>query len=348
MNPLVHAAFAAALVMLAGPAGAQPAPAPATVTVGIVNAVSDAPIFIADKKGYFADEGLTVQTKAFPSAANMVAPLGAGQLDVGAGSVSAGLYNAVARGIKLRVVADKASSQPGYAVNDLLIAKKLVDSGRFKSPKDLKGLKIAMNGQGVTNQVTLNDILKKAGLKYDDVTTVDLSFPEHVVALSNGAVDGGVTTEPSVTAAINDGSAVKVVGDDQVFPGHQIANLLYSDVFIKDRRGVGLRFMRAYLRAVRYYNDALSNGKLAGPNASDVIAIIAESSNVKDPAVLRGMTPNGCDPNGRVNVQSLQHDLAFYKEHGYIDASNTVTVNDVVDNSFVEAAIKSLGRYRKK
>jgi NitT/TauT family transport system substrate-binding protein len=194
--------------------------------------------------------------------------------------------------------------------------------------------------------VTLNDILKAAGLKYADVQTVDLSFPEHVVALSNGAVDGGVTTEPSATAAIADGSAVKIVGDDAVFPGHQIANLLYSDVFIQDRRDVGMRFMRAYLRAVRFYNDALNHGKLAGPNAPEVINIITESTAVKDAALLRAITPNGCDPNGRVNVASLQHDLDFYREHGYVE--NAVTVESVVDNSFVEAALKSLGRYHPK
>jgi NitT/TauT family transport system substrate-binding protein len=342
-------AFALALVCTASAGSLRAAaatPPTANVTVGIVNAISDAPIFIAEKKGYFADEGLVVTTKAFPSAANMVAPLGAGQLDVGAGSVSAGLYNAVGRGIKLRVVADKASSQPGYGVNELLISKAAMSSGRFKTTKDLKGLKIAMNGQGVTNQVTLNDILKAAGLKYADVQTVDLSFPEHVVALSNGAVDGGVTTEPSATAAIADGSAVKIVGDDAVFPGHQIANLLYSDVFIQDRRDVGMRFMRAYLRAVRFYNDALNHGKLAGPNAPEVINIITESTAVKDAALLRAITPNGCDPNGRVNVASLQHDLDFYREHGYVE--NAVTVESVVDNSFVEAALKSLGRYHPK
>ena len=35
------------------------------------------------------------------------------ELQAGAGSASAGLYNAVARGIRIKVVADKASSPPG-------------------------------------------------------------------------------------------------------------------------------------------------------------------------------------------------------------------------------------------
>src|SRR3954466_6013380 len=62
-----------------------------TVTVGITHSATDAGFFIADKKGYFRAEGIEIKTVAFASAAGMVAPLGRGQLDVGAGTVSAGL-----------------------------------------------------------------------------------------------------------------------------------------------------------------------------------------------------------------------------------------------------------------
>ena len=56
------------------------------ITVGATSSTSDAPIFIADKKGYFHDEGLEVKVVNFRSAADMVAPLGAGQIEAGAGS----------------------------------------------------------------------------------------------------------------------------------------------------------------------------------------------------------------------------------------------------------------------
>ncbi len=72
-----------------------------TVRVGIIGTISDAGLLIADRKGYFNQEGINAVFTAFDSAARMVAPLGAGQLDVGAGSASAGLYNAVARGIAI-------------------------------------------------------------------------------------------------------------------------------------------------------------------------------------------------------------------------------------------------------
>jgi NitT/TauT family transport system substrate-binding protein len=61
----------------------------AEVKIGVANAVSDAGIFIAREKGFFKDEGLTVEIIAFASGANMVAPLGTGQLDVGGGSAAA-------------------------------------------------------------------------------------------------------------------------------------------------------------------------------------------------------------------------------------------------------------------
>src|ERR1700744_6143497 len=80
---------------------------PTTIKVGATSTTSDAPIYIADKLGYFSDEGLSVTVSNFRSASDMVAPLGTGELDAGAGSPSAGLYNAVLRGVRIKIVADK-------------------------------------------------------------------------------------------------------------------------------------------------------------------------------------------------------------------------------------------------
>ena len=42
--------------------------------------------------------------------------------------------------------------------------------------------------------------------------------------------------------------------------------------------------MRAYIKAVREYNDALKDGRIAGPNAEEVIAILTEHTFIKDAA----------------------------------------------------------------
>jgi NitT/TauT family transport system substrate-binding protein len=335
---------AALLLALCG--GAALAAEPVVVRVGLANASSDVGFFIADKKGYFKQEGLNVSLLAFDSGAKMVAPLGNGQLEVGAGSPSAGLYNAVARGIEIKIVADKGSTPPGYGYQPLLVRKDLVDSGRYKSLKDLKGMKIAGSATGSASTSTLNEALKKAGLKYGDVDRVFLGFPQHVMALQNKAVDAAMTTEPSATRAVQSGAAVRVMGDDVIYPNHQLAVVLYSSAFIKNNPDAARRFMRAYLRAVREYNDALKDGKIAGPNAADVIAILTEYTNIKDPAVYRTITPQGCNPDGKVYEPSLRNDLAFYKEEGQIKGN--VTVEQALDNSFVEAALKDLGPYQPR
>jgi NitT/TauT family transport system substrate-binding protein len=334
----------AALLLTGGTAALAADPIP--VRVAIVNASSDVGFFIADKKGYFKQEGLDVSFVPFDSGAKMVAPLGAGQLDVGGGSPSAGLYNAVARGIDIKIVADKGSTPPGYGYQPLLVRKDLVDSGRYKSLKDLKGMKIAGSATGSASTSTLNEALKKAGLKYSDVERVFLGFPQHMVALQNKAVDAAMTTEPTATKAVQSGVAVRIMGDDEIYPNHQLAVVLYSGSFAKANPDAAKRFMRAYLRAVRDYNDALKGGKIAGPNADEIIAILTEYTNVKDPSVYRTISPQGTNPNGKVHEATLKNDLQFYKSQGLIQGN--VTVEQTLDNSFVEAALKDLGPYKPK
>ena len=315
-----------------------------TVRVGIANASSDVAFFIAEKKGYFRQEGLDAKFIPFDSGAKMVAPLGAGQLDVAGGSPSAGLYNAVVRGIGIKIVADKGSTPPGYGYQPLLVRADLVANGRYKSLADLKGMKVAGSATGSASTSTMNEALKKAGLKTSDVERIYLSFPQHVMALQNKAVDAALTTEPSATEAVRRGAAVRVIGDDQIYPDHQLAVVLYSTVFIKDHPQAAKAFMRAYIRAVRDYNNALLNGKIAGPNAAEVISILNEYTPIKDPNTYRTIVPQGTNPDGKLNIASLENDLAFFKSEGVVKGN--VTVTQVLDTSFAENAVKELGPYK--
>lgn len=314
------------------------------VRIGIANASSDVAFFIADKKGYFRQEGIDAKFIAFDSGAKMVAPLGAGQLDVAGGSPSAGLYNAVARGIGIKIVADKGSTPPGYGYQPLLVRTDLVKSGKYKTLADLKGMKVAGSATGSASTSTMNEALKKAGLKSSDVERIYLGFPQHVMALQNKAVDAALTTEPSATEAVRRGAAVRVMGDDQIYPNHELAVVLYSTGFIKAHPDTAKAFMRAYIRAARDYNNALANGKIAGPNANDVIAILTEYTPIKDASVYREIVPQGTNPDGKLNLASLNNDLHFFQSEGVIKGD--VTVAQVVDTSFADAAVKDLGPYK--
>ncbi len=324
------------LALVSAPAFVGPARAQEAVSVGIANTSADVSLFIADKKGYFRDEGIAVSLIPFNSAAQMIAPMGSGQLDVGGGTVAAGLYNAVARGVNLKIVADKASVEPGYEYSTLVVRKDLADSGAYKSLKDLKGMTVATSANGSGSESSLNEALKKGGLRFSDVNVVYMGFPQEYVALQNKAIDAGVTNEPTLSRIINAGIAVRA-SPDVIYPGQQTAVLLYSDQFATQRRALAQRFMNAYLRALRFYSGALSNGRLAGPNADEVASILAESTEMKDPKVYKAMTPFAIDVTGHVHLQALRNDFDFFVSRGLIDPSK-VSVDKVIDSSFVDQA----------
>jgi NitT/TauT family transport system substrate-binding protein len=176
------------------------------------------------------------------------------------------------------------------------------------------------------------------------VDTVDLPFPDHVVAFKNKSVDASASVEPGPAIAVRNGDAVIVKSDDEILPNHQIAVLLFSEDFALKRPEAARRFMRAYIRAVRFYNGALKNGRFQGPNADEVIAILSEATPVKSRDIYQAITPTGMNPDGRVNKASLAYDLAFYGEQGLI--KGPINLEEVVDLTFVEAVLKELGPYR--
>jgi NitT/TauT family transport system substrate-binding protein len=183
------------------------------------------------------------------------------------------------------------------------------------------------------------------GLKYSDVEVVYLGFPEHLPALLNKGIDAAISNEPTMTLEIEQGAAVRIVGNDTTYPDQQTAVVFYSERFARDRRELAERFMRAYLRGIRLYNDALKDGRLAGPAAGEIIPILAKYTSIKDEAMLRRIIPSAVNPNGEVNIAGLRHDLAFFRELGLIE-SKDVSADGVVDGSFVKAAVAKLGAYR--
>src|SRR5271166_7075678 len=322
----------------------SPGSAAEQVRIGVARTISDVGYYVADAMGFFRAEGLEVSIVGFNSAAQMVAPLGTGELEVGGGTVSAGFYNAVGRGIAMKIVADQASIRPGYGFSSLMVRKDHVDSGRYKTFADLKGMKVAVGAPGTGSASALNEALKKGGLKFSDVDVVYIGFPEHLPAYRNKAIDASITNEPTMTRMIEDGAAVRVAGNDVTYPGQQTAVTSFSDQFIR-RRELAERFMRAYLRGARVYNDALKDGRLAGPKADEVIAILTRYTPIKDAGMFRRMVPSWVNPNGEVNMASLRKDLDFFRELGLIEKKE-ISVDDVVDGSFAKAAVMQLGPYQ--
>lgn len=301
---------------------------------------SSAGTYIAIEKGYFKEQAIDLEFVTFKSGEDQIPLLATGQLDIGIGAISAGYYNSVAQGIDVKVVADQGSSLPGMSGSSLAVRKDLVDSGKYKDFKDLRGMKVANTSQAGATGIMLDAILKQGGLTMKDIEVVVMTFPNMLPAFTNKGIDAAIYQEPFTTLAMDQGVAVRVKRADEYYPDQQVGVLFYSPHFAA-QGDAGKRFMVAYLKGVRDYVDAFTKGT----NKDEVIQILTKYTVLKDPAIYQKMVPSGLRPDGLVNVKSMESDLKWYVDHGYV--KQTVPMSKVVDNSYVEYAISKLGPYKK-
>lgn len=305
----------------------------------------DIGIFLAADRGLFAAEGIDARLTDFDTGARMVAPLATGELDGGTLPGSAGLYNAVVSKIAIRVVADRSRSAPGYLYQTLMIRKDLVDSGRFRDYRDLKGMKIAVAAPGINILSIVNDAARRGGLDYNDVEKVFIPLPQQVPAFRNKAVDASIMIEPFGSALVASGDGVRFASTEDFNPGGEFTYMVFSEKFSRDRADVARRFMRAYVRALRLFNDAIENGRWRStPAAEDVISVLAQRLEIT-PAQARASFPHAVDPDGRVNMDAMRKELAFFKAQGIVEDS-AIKAEDIADMSFVNAAAGDLGPYK--
>ena len=332
-------ALAAAALALA--AAAAPAPAGEPVHVGVIGLIADAGIYIAAEKAYFRDAGVDVALEPFATSVKMLPVLANGQLDVATGGIAASLYNAVAQGMPILVVADKGSTSPGFGTNAFLVAKGAWDRGEVRGAKDLKGKPVGLLGPGALSEYQWARLLESAGLTLNDVQTKYLSFPNIVTALETGSLAAGICSEPLCSYAIHKGAAVKLIEWDQVQLNHQAGVLFYNVNFARKRGEDARKFMVAYVRGIRFFHDALREG---GEKREELIRILVKHTTAKDRTVYADVRWPGLNPDGAAITQSIADQQQFFVKLGRTEKA--VPIEKLVDNSFAEYAVKVLGPYR--
>ncbi|MDO8477627.1 MAG: ABC transporter substrate-binding protein [Candidatus Rokubacteria bacterium] len=324
--------FARRWIRLAALAASLAVPLPAfaaeVVRMGDLPAITNAGLYIAIEKGYFQARGITVETERFASAGKMIAPLATGQLDVAVGAPSAGLYNAIAGGMDFRVVADKGQLRPGGSFVPVIVRKDLVDSGRVKSIKDLKGLKVANGAKGITLDYLLAKLLEQAGLGFDAVDVVYLSYPDAIKALASKAVDAAIAPEPWGVQAEQQKAGVRLFLTEQTpaVATFQVGVIMYAGKFIKERPKVAREFLQAYVQGIKYY----SQRGLKDPEVAGIL-----SKHTKVPVeTIQATIPFYVDPGARPRVQDLATLQDWFHQMGWV--KEKVPMERVVDLSFLE------------
>jgi len=241
----------------AGPAAAEPEQATVTIAVGGKPSLYYLPLTLAERLGYFTDEGLQVEIVDFAGGAKALQAMMGGSADV----VCGGFDHVVlvrAKGQKLKGFALQVAT-PALSLG---IATKL--AANYRSPKDLKGMKIGVSAPGSSTHIFVNHLLASAGLAPDDVSIIGVGTgPAAAAAMQAGHLDAIANIEPTMTLLEESGAirvmveTVSVKGATAVFGTPLPAGSLYTrEEFIKSNPGTVQALTNAMVRSLKWLQKA--------------------------------------------------------------------------------------------
>lgn len=331
----------AAPVAPAAAPGAAPAAAVvtqnATVRIGIAQGLQDAPQLLALERGYFREQGITIDVNNFATAVDMIPLLASGQLDTGTGSLNAGVFNAAARSIPIRIAADAGHVGPSdRPFNGLVVRKELIDSGQVRAAADLRGRKISIIARGNLFHLLFDRLSAEVpgGLSDDDQAVV--SMPDTAVALANGSIDATFSFEPFMSNLVASGVGARLLSGNDLFPNHTVSVVLYAPSFADDRTDLARRWMVAYLRGVRDYNAAFGEGR----GLDEAIGVFVQYLPIKDPAIYRAMGVPLLNPSGTVDGANVALQQEMYVRLGLV--TTPVDMSRAIDTRFTDYAVTQL------
>lgn len=252
-NPMARRLLVLAVVavlVLAGCRGGEERPVtPArtglektTIRVGAQATSYPVALYIAHARGFFAEEGLTVEPVTL-AGADALSLVEGGVLDISQTNYVS-TFRAVSRDKKVKVVADMFQAAPGTFA--LMVPK----NSPIKTVADLKGRTILVNALKNVATLAVTAQLRAAGLSEKDVTFTVMPTPDMGEAIHAGQADAGLVSEPFVTA--NRGAlGFRVLADPMSGPtaGLPLAGWMATDEWAVRHPKTLAAFQRAISRA---------------------------------------------------------------------------------------------------
>lgn len=223
---------------------------------------TDWPEFVADAKGYFKAEGLSVETIPTRSSSKAIQELAAGSLNIASSGMPDHLRG-IAEGAPIKMFANQIGTPP-YTV---------YGKSSIKSIKDLKGKKVIIGGPKDVTRYYVETLFKKAGLapgSYDYLYAGSTS--NRFAALVSGGVDAAILLPPFTFKAkqagyTNLGNVQTVLSD---FP---FTVYSYNTDWAKTHRKAIVGYDAALMKATKWLYDQQNRKE-----ASEILSKVAKFS----------------------------------------------------------------------
>ena len=293
-------------------------------------------LLMAEDKGYFKQAGVKVELEYLQSSATGMASLAQGQLNIIAGGVSAGYFNALDKNLPIIITVDRVTTPIGH---NLMIRPDLKD--QIKSLKDLKGKVVASNAPGSISTYEIGKMMETVGMSIADVEIKNIPFGQYAVALKNKAVDAALAIPPFTYSLTDNGLAVPfAAADELVKPTPMtIAVHLLNTEWAKPRQEVLRNFYVAVTRGIRDYCNAYHHG----PNRQALIDLLISSKTESRPELLNKYPWPARNLTGKLNAESLLDIQDWYLKNKFTTAK--FPLERLVDYSYADYAQQKLGPF---
>jgi NitT/TauT family transport system substrate-binding protein len=292
------------------------------------------PLTIAERLGYFKDAGLDVEITDFGSGTKSLQALIAGSADATAGSYDHTIQMQ-AKGQSIVAVVE-TGRYPGIVFG--LVAAKHID---YRSPGDLKGLKIGVTAPGSQTNFMVNYILSKSGLKPEDVSYISVGGPASAVAaVRRGEIDALSHADPAITQVELTGEFKPIfdtrttAGTEAVFGGEYPSSVIYvSTAFAQHNPNTTQAIVTAEVRALQW---------IARSTPEDIAKAMPSEYQGADPALYveiirksKAMFP----AEGRVNKVGAENALKVLSAFDPAVGAAKIDVDATYTNRFVDKAL---------
>lgn len=233
------------------PSASGTGPEKTTLNVGLLPVGDLAQFQLAQDRGFFKAEGLTVKSSMLQGGAEAVPRLRSKNLDISAGAWVPFFIAQESGAVKLHAVAPAFDSGPG--THTILVPK----DSPIKTVKDLVGKKIGINVKHNLGSLLIQATLQPQGVKLDDQKDfVAIAFPQMEAALKSKSVDAVQAVEPTSSQMQNNLGARVLTdlsqGPTAKFP---LAGYVSTEEFAKDNPKTVAAFNRAISKAQALLTD---------------------------------------------------------------------------------------------
>lgn len=335
-SPAASGSPVASVPTTTNPSG-PPLNPPVHVTVGDNQTLGVADVYIALDRGYYQQEGLTVDLPQLGAPQVTIQALATSQIDFAIANPDPSLFNAFDRNLDMKLLAAITRNKPGDHPASFLVRSELLDSGQYTSPKDLKGHAVGI--PALQSQFYVNLVMQQDGLTADDVDIKQFQSPADLIsAFASKTIDAGWTADPTVTQIEQQGLARTVYKTGDLFPGAVGAALAMSPNYATQNPEAAYRFVYATMRGhLDYYHAFIAKDVDKTP----IVQIMINHTPIKDPSLYDTIGLASVDVVPTMDTQSWEMLQNYFVQIKLQDRAADLASH--VDNSYIQKAAQQMG-----